>query len=299
MTSPMIARFWGVRGSIASPGRSTARYGGNTSCVSVHIAGAGILVLDAGTGIRELGKTLAGGNDQVFILLSHAHWDHVQGFPFFMPIYEVDRKIILFPTRLSPGSPCGRCQALREQRNPPLICPLLDQMDGQRFPVRVEDVPSQPQCVTEDEMRFLRQHGFEVTRIPVNHPGGAFGYKIRHNGGSLVYLTDNELEPPYPKVTRFEEFAAFAHQADVLIHDAQYLERDMPHKHGWGHSLVDQACRLAQAAEVKHLVLYHHDPDRTDAELDSIQQTAREWFVAQGSPLRCTVAFEGLCLEVA
>ncbi len=299
MTSPMIARFWGVRGSIASPGLSTARFGGNTSCVSVHIAGAGVLVLDAGTGIRGLGKTLAGGDEKVFILLSHSHWDHVQGFPFFAPIYEADRKIVMFPTRLSPGSPCGRCQTLREQGTPPSICPLLDQMDGQRFPVRVEDVPSQPKCITQDEMCFLREQGFEVARIPANHPGGAFGYKIRHNGGSLVYLTDNELDPPYPKATRFEEFVAFARRADVLIHDAQYVERDMPQKHGWGHSLVQQACSLARDAEVKHLILYHHDPDRTDVELDSIQESARRWFEAQGSRLRCTVAYEGLSLEVA
>lgn len=298
MTLSMTAKFWGVRGSIPSPGPSTARYGGNTPCVSIHRAGKGILVLDAGTGIRELGKSLAGGNEEIFILLSHSHWDHVQGFPFFVPMYEAGRKILMFPTRLSPSSPCGRCLAMRDQGSAPPICPLLDQMDGARFPVKPEDVASQPKCITQDEMCFLRQQGFEVTRIAANHPGGSFGYKVDRNGSSLVYLTDNELEPPYKKATQFEEFVVFSKGADVLVHDAQYVERDMPYKHGWGHSLVKQACELALRAEVKHLVLYHHDPDRTDTELDSIQASARQWFEERNHPLPCTVAFEGLTLEI-
>jgi phosphoribosyl 1,2-cyclic phosphodiesterase len=299
MKAHMTAKFWGVRGSIPSPGPSTARYGGNTPCVSIHNAGRGILVLDAGTGIRELGQAVAGGREALFILLSHSHWDHVQGFPFFIPIYEKNRKIILFPTRLSPDSPCGRCLTSRNQGTPPPMCPLLAQMDGAHFPVKPEDMASQPRCVTEDEMCYLHQQGFEVSRIPSNHPGGSFGYKIQSNGNSLVYLTDNELEPPSrTKATEFEGFVEFAHGADVLVHDAQYLEADMPLKHGWGHSLVSQACRLALLADVKHLVLYHHDPDRTDAELDAIQENARRWFAEKNHAVRCTVAFEGLSLEI-
>jgi len=187
---------------------------------------------------------------------------------------------------------------MRDQDSAPALCPLLAQMDGARFPVKPEDVPSQPKCIIEDEMSFLRQHGFDVTRIATNHPGGSFGYKVGRNGSSLVYLTDNELEPPGKLATQFEEFVAFSRGADVLIHDAQYLERDLPYKHGWGHSLFQQACELALRAEVKHLVLYHHDPDRTDAELDSIQASARQWFEERNHPLPCTVAFEGLALEI-
>jgi phosphoribosyl 1,2-cyclic phosphodiesterase len=224
MTSSMTVKFWGVRGSIPSPGPSTARYGGNTACVSIHMAGKGILVLDSGTGIRELGKSLVGGQEEIFILLSHSHWDHVQGFPFFLPMYEAGRKILLFPTRLSANSPCGRCLAGRDQGITQPICPLLAQMDGARFPVKPEDVPSQPKCILEDEMLFLRQQGFEVTRIATNHPGGSFGYKVGRNGSSLVYLTDNELEPPGKKATQFEEFVAFSKGTDVLIHDAQYCK---------------------------------------------------------------------------
>jgi phosphoribosyl 1,2-cyclic phosphodiesterase len=298
MKSPMTVRFWGVRGSIPSPGIPTARYGGNTPCVSIQQAEKGILVLDAGTGIRELGKAIAAGNDEIFILLTHPHWDHIQGFPFFIPIYQPHRRIFMFPTHLGPTSICGLCQRVKAQGDKTIVCPLLDQMDGAHFPVLSENVPSQPKCVTEGEMNFLRSRGFHISTIAANHPGGSFGYRIENEGGSLVFLTDNELDPPYEKATDLRGFVEFCRNADVLIHDAQYVERDMPHKHGWGHSLVRQACDLAVQARVKHLILYHHDPDRTDQELDSIQEQARSWFDGQSPRIACTVAFEGLSLEV-
>jgi ribonuclease BN (tRNA processing enzyme) len=114
----------------------------------------------------------------------------------------------------------------------------------------------------------------------------------------VVYLTDNELDPPYAKATEFDGFVQFCRNADLLIHDAQYRENDMPLKHGWGHSLASQACSLAAAAEAKHLVLYHHDPDRTDDEIDAIQEEAREWLRGHASAVRCTAAFEGLTLDI-
>lgn len=298
MESSMTVRFWGVRGSIPSPGVSTVRYGGNTPCVSIQQDGAGILVLDAGTGIRELGKAIAAGREEIFILLSHPHWDHIQGFPFFRPIYEPDRRIFMFPTHLGPTSICGLCQRVKAQGDRTIACPLLDQMDGAHFPVFSADVPSQPRCVTEAEMDFLRSRGFHVSPIAANHPGGSFGYKVENAGRFVVYLTDNELDPPYERSTDFRGFVEFCRNADVLIHDAQYLDPDMPHKHGWGHSLVRQACDLALQANVRHLVLYHHDPDRNDDELDCIQEESRSWFAAQGSPIACTVAFEGLSLTM-
>jgi ribonuclease BN (tRNA processing enzyme) len=113
-----------------------------------------------------------------------------------------------------------------------------------------------------------------------------------------VYLTDNELDPPYEKATEFDGFVQFCQHADVLIHDAQYVEADMPHKHGWGHSVVSQVCALAKAAEVTHLILFHHDPDRTDDELDAIQDTARAWFHAQAPRIACTAAYEGLVVKI-
>jgi phosphoribosyl 1,2-cyclic phosphodiesterase len=282
MESSMRVTFWGVRGSIPSPGALTARYGGNTSCVAIELGREKTLVLDAGTGIRELGKAMIGRDAEIFVLLSHNHWDHIQGFPFFAPIYQPHRRIYCFPT------PQGHT----------LLYSLLEQMDGPHFPVTPKRLPSQTECITDDVMGFLREHGMNISRIPTNHPGGGYGYRIEHEGRSVVYLTDNELDPPYTKVTEFEAFAHFCQHADLLIHDAQYLPSDMPHKHGWGHSLVSQACELAVAAEVKHLILYHHDPERTDHELDAIQEDARAWFACHEPSITCTVAFEGLVLDL-
>lgn len=282
MKPSMIVGFWGVRGSIPRPGASTARYGGNTSCVSIHFPDKKILVFDSGTGIRELGKAVADSGEEIFILLSHTHWDHIQGFPFFQPIYEPNRKITMFPTGLGKTA----------------LCSLLAQMDGAHFPVNAEDLESPPTCIAEDEINFLRGQGFDISRIATNHPGGGFGYRVEREGRSAIYLSDNELEPPYDKTTDFDGFVRFCRHTDLLIHDAQYLEQDMPHKHGWGHSLVSQACGLAAAAEVKHLILFHHDPERADQELDSIEQEARRWFQRQDLPIQCTAAFEGLTMEI-
>lgn len=278
----MTVRFWGVRGSIPSPGPLTARYGGNTPCVSIEVGGDRILILDAGTGIRELGKALAARGADIFILVSHMHWDHIQGFPFFDPIYQPSRSIYMFPLHVET-----------------IVCSLIEQMDGAHFPVSPENLPSQCQYIAENGMGFLREHGFTVSQIAINHPGGGYGYRIETDGRSVVYLTDNELDPPRDKkIIGFDEFIRFCRDANLLIHDAQYVEEDMPQKKGWGHSLVSQACELAEAAEVKHLVLFHHDPDRTDDELDWIQGEARSWSEKRNSMIRCTAAFEGLTLEV-
>jgi phosphoribosyl 1,2-cyclic phosphodiesterase len=298
MESSMTARFWGVRGSVPSPGVSTVRYGGNTSCVSLHLPEGQVLVFDAGTGIRELGKTLAAGPEEIFIVLSHSHWDHIQGFPFFAPIYQPNRKIFMLPTFFGGTTICGMCQKMKQAGDKAFMCPLLDQMDGAHFPVKSEHIPSQTKCITMEEMHFLRSQGFSITRIAANHPGGSFGYRVENDAKSFVYLTDNELDPPYEKTTDFDGFVEFCWKADVLIHDAQYVEPDMPHKHGWGHSLVSQVCDLALKAEVRQLILYHHDPDRTDQELACIQQDARRSLEKKSPRISCTVAYEGLSLTI-
>lgn len=278
----MTIQFWGVRGSIPSPGKATVRYGGNTSCVSIDAGEEKILVLDAGTGIRSLGKVLEPSLHTIFVLLSHAHWDHIQGFPFFSPIYQPHRTVYLFPTPIGQG----------------LWCDALAQMDGAHFPITADRLPSHTCCLTEGILEFLAAQGFCIASIATNHPGGGSGYRIEQAGRSVVYLTDNELAPPYEPATDFEGFVRFCRHANLLIHDAQYVEADMPHKHGWGHSLVSQVCELAVAAQVQHLILYHHDPDRTDDDLDAIQDMARCRVHAQDQHMQCTVAYEGLVLEL-
>jgi len=258
------------------------RYGGNTACVSVDLGHDTLLVLDAGTGIRPLGEDLAAKDTDIFVLLSHAHWDHIQGFPFFAPIYQPHRLISILSTRMGHT----------------LWCPTLEQMDGMHFPVTPEDLPARVLCLMERGLEILQERGCHLSWIATNHPGGGTGYRIERAGRSLVYLTDNELEPPYEKATSFDEFATFCRQTDVLIHDAQYLQSDMPAKHGWGHSLVPQACQLAVAAEVKHLILFHHDPARTDDGLDAIQEEARAWIQTQNRHMQCTAAYEGLVVDI-
>jgi len=281
----MVVKFWGVRGSIPSPGPSTVRYGGNSPCVSIDLGPAKTLIFDAGTGIRKLGEALVSSNSAIFILLSHVHWDHIQGYPFFLPIYQPNREIHLIPT-------------LREGT---LFNQLFEQMDGAHFPVKASSLPSSCLFVSEDvsekAMPFLHSHGFDVARIATNHPGGCYGYRVENEGRAVVYISDNEMDPPSGKVTDFAEFVQFCQGADILIHDSQYTEREMPQKRGWGHSLISQVRDLALAAQVKHLVLYHHDPNRTDDELDVIQEDTRLWLRKNGQ-IECTAAFEGLNLEV-
>jgi phosphoribosyl 1,2-cyclic phosphodiesterase len=265
----MKITFYGVRGSIPSPGPDTCRYGGNTSCVHIETASGQDLVLDAGTGIRNLGKRLIEKDSTINILLSHGHWDHIQGYPFFMPIYQPDRQIRVY-TNAADG---------HEQ-----ICSLFDQIDGATFPVKATELPSQSECVTENFETELARQNICVSRTPINHPGGGYGYRIEEDSTSCAYITDNELEPPGKMSTTYDQWVDFCHGVDVLIHDAQYLEPDMPHKHGWGHSLVSQVRQFAVDAEVGCLAMFHHDPDRTDTEIAFIQKDNESFFHGKRAP---------------
>jgi phosphoribosyl 1,2-cyclic phosphodiesterase len=272
----MIVRFWGVRGSFPTPGASTARIGGNTACLSVEADGQ-VLVMDAGTGIRELGKTLEGSASEITILTSHVHWDHVIGIPFFAPLYEEGRTVNLALVRGADGP-----------RSP------LEIMDGVHFPRDRSDLPAAVHVV-EDEAAFLAQRGFSFQSIGLNHPAGATGFRIGRGAGDLVYMTDNELGGPDARA-RFPEFVAFADGARILCHDAQYLTAEIEGRRGWGHSTVDEACELAAAARVEHLVLFHHDPERDDDAVLRIESDAKARLAPLG--IACTAAYEGLTLAI-
>jgi len=282
MTPSMTIRFWGVRGSIPSPGEATVKYGGNTPCVSVEMGDGRILVLDAGTGIRLCGKYLLSRDLLIYVLLTHEHWDHIQGFPFFAPIYEKNRRLVIFPV----------------ERGMDMFCSLVDQMDGAHFPVTYEQLPSIHECTQTDAIQYLTEQGIDISKTRTNHPGKCFGYRIQKNGKSMVFMPDNELNPPSTRWATLKQLADFCRGADVLIHDAQFTAADMPHKRGWGHSLVSDACELAAAAEVKQLVLYHHDPERTDAEIDAILLEARKWFAENAARTQVTAGREGMVIEL-
>ena len=275
--------FWGVRGSVPSPGPTTARYGGNTSCVSITIDNK-ILILDAGTGIRNLGSAIIGQPElEIFVVVTHSHWDHIQGFPFFTPIYQPDRPVHMFPTL---------------HKKNVVLSSLIDQMDGAHFPITPDQVPSNFNFVTENPLEFLENNGFHMELVPMNHPGKAFGYKIKIDDKIICYFTDNEIDPPYEKSIELDVLTEKCRNADILIHDAQYIEADMPLKHGWGHSLISQVTKLGESAEVKNLVYYHHDPERSDDDIDAELEAASKTLKENGSSVRPYFAYEGLKLSI-
>ena len=278
----MRVTFYGVRGSVPAPGPDTARYGGNTSCVEVQLSDGTLVVLDAGTGLRALGRALldAGRVPPIHMLLSHTHWDHILGLPFFAPLWMKETELFVYPLASDAQE--------RFQRT------IFDDI---HFPVSANDVPAKVEFRKPDGLEW-RIGSALVRRIPLNHPGGAQGFRIDDaDGTSLAYLTDNELNSPGAVVSA-DELARFADGVGVLIHDSQYIAADMPNKRGWGHSVVDDVLRLGVLAEVGILALFHHDPDRTDLELDNIGERAAKWVEEHTQQTRLVVAREGLALNL-
>ena len=280
----MVITFYGVRGSTPTPGPTTVKYGGNTSCVHFEMNNGQDVILDSGTGMRLLGKKLLKKSDPINIILSHGHWDHIQGYPFFAPIFQPDRQIDIFTSAESGHK---------------LLCSLFDQMDGSNFPVKAEELPSQGTCIYRGAESVLHERGINIIKKPLNHPGGGTAYRIEEDGVTCAYVTDNELDPPYRMHTTYDEWVKYLHGVDVLIHDAQYTEDDMPHKHGWGHSLISQVRQLAIDAEVGALVMFHHDPDRSDGELDEIQIENESHFKGKRAPAKSYCAAEGMRIKLS
>ena len=277
----MRARIWGCRGSLATPGPDTIGYGGNTPCVEVRADDETIVVLDAGTGIRLLGQRLANRPSCVIhLLLTHLHLDHVEGLRFFVPLWKPD-------TRLHVWGPRSQRWSLRER--------IARYFSPPFFPIELRDVPSSVSFhdVPDHEWQI---GSLRVTAGAVSHPGPTVGFRLEQGGGSLAYIPDHE-----PVVGGgLDDYAAdwisglpLASGADVLLHDAQYSEAEYPERVGWGHSSVAAAAAFARAAGVGQLVLFHHDPLHGDAELELLEDRARElWDGIGGRPP--TLAREGM-----
>ncbi|MFK7845737.1 MAG: MBL fold metallo-hydrolase [Rhodothermales bacterium] len=278
-------RFWGVRGSLPSPGPSTVRYGGNTPCVSIEGSYRNgrkwTAMFDAGTGARLLGQELIQNENDIFFFLTHTHWDHIQGFPFFAPIYQAERKIYL--------------SHLEERRG--LFNLLLEQMDGRRFPITQDQIMSLLISMSTEDVEKRSREGYHVDRLRVNHPGETHGFRLHIRDLKVVYIPDNEIDTPNKPWVTFDKLVEFCQDADLLIHDAQYLKEDMPAKRGWGHSIAENVWELALQAKVKQLALFHHDPDRTDDQLDDMLVKSVNWFREKGANVVCHVAYEGLELN--
>jgi phosphoribosyl 1,2-cyclic phosphodiesterase/ActR/RegA family two-component response regulator len=294
---PARIRLWGVRGSIPVPGRGTVRYGGNTSCVEVRADGE-IIILDAGSGIRLLGlaldKEFGPRSMKLTILISHTHWDHIQGLPFFSPAYNQKNLIRVLGYE---GARAGLAKILASQMETPF------------FPVSLRQLPSHLAIEELKEMEF-KVGNVEVRSKFANHPGVCVGYRLATSSGSIAYFPDNE---PYEALKlqlasrdgisedEARDFAAaerkkmvdFLQDCDVAIMDTQYTDAEYAKHIGWGHSPVDSVVSLALDANVGTLVLFHHDPNHDDAMIDKMLEYARALVAKSGKPLEVEAAREG------
>jgi phosphoribosyl 1,2-cyclic phosphodiesterase len=281
--------IWGARGSIPTPGPLTARYGGNTSCVTLQSTAADVrslVILDAGTGIRPLGRALVEASADPLVadlLLSHTHWDHIQGLPFFAPFYDERSHIRIWGAR---QGTVGLEQILRDQMNPVVFPVPLHQLDANL-------------TVTHVEPGAFEVGQFAVRAMRLRHPGTTLAFRLapRAGGPSVVFIPDNELGPggkyEVPPGWR-DELVRFAAGADLLIHDAMFTAQEMPSFLGWGHSSHAEAVALAVDAGVRRLVLFHHRPERTDDALDDLFTDARRLAAERAGHLEVVAAFEGL-----
>ncbi|WP_372863047.1 MBL fold metallo-hydrolase [Pseudoalteromonas sp.] len=253
----MKIELFGVRGSMPSPGKQTATFGGNTSCVYVQQSNGESVILDSGTGIVELGERLIDNSAAIAILLTHNHWDHIQGFPFFKPIHQLNRNITIAVGNVDD----------KTTKNA-----ILTQMSGSCFPVKHQNLPANISLNTQlSQQPSFTINDFFVTTAPLNHPDGGTAYCVYADGRKLAYITDNELDPPGEVQTSIEQWVKFIKGADLLIHDAQFTNDDLSIKHGWGHSTMTQVADLARLAQIKNIAIISHDPSRTDDELLAIE----------------------------
>lgn len=259
--------FWGTRGSIPTPGAGTTRYGGNTPCVSIRGEAGAQVILDAGTGIRGLGLALrADAPPRLDLFLSHVHWDHIQGLPFFAPMYT-DRQTICVYGPAPAGS--GSLEAVLDR-----------QMEASVYPVPRAARPAQVAIREIGAGATVVVPGLEVRSCALSHPGGSLGYRVTPTAGgpSVCYITDNELGAggaSRVSPTWRDGLAAFVRGTDLLIHDAMYTDELAATRSGWGHSSVLEAVALARDTQSRRLALFHHEPDHDDGQIDALLAVAR------------------------
>src|SRR5215467_10875973 len=287
----MRVQFWGTRGSIAKPGPSTARYGGNTSCIEMRSARGTLVIIDCGTGAHSLGQNLMSTGAKGLrghILISHTHWDHIQGIPFFAPLFVPGNQWDIY-------GPKGLDKSLRET--------LAGQMQYTYFPITPD------QFGATIHYHDLVEGTFDIDDVKVttqylNHPALTLGYRLEADGATVVYCCDHE---PFSRAVadghgdfsgRDQRHADFIEGADLLIHDAQYTAAEYPSKSGWGHSSSEFVVRLARHAKAKRVVLTHHDPLRSDDALDRIVDRLKAELSADRSPVLVSAAAEGNVIDV-
>lgn len=272
-------KFYGTRGSLPIPNPSFQEFGGNTTCIALMGANFPdtIGIFDAGTGIRNLGKEIVRNGwatSRINIGFSHFHWDHIQGFPFFDPAYTPGQKINILAL--------GKNRKIKNLKDV-----FSSQMQEAYFPVALDNMGAEFHFMLEDEDELTDFFGSKLSAIYQNHPGGSFGYRIEAKDKVITICTDLEHGP-----TIRPEIVAFASGSDLLIHEAQYTDEELEEHQGWGHSSFSQALKVAEQAQVKQLIITHHDPDHDDAFLRKQERWCQERF------RNCLLAREGMEITV-
>ena len=284
----MKIKIWGCRGSITTPGKNTIRYGGNSTCVEIRSEEGHIIIVDAGSGIRNLGKSMKNESvsTEIRLFFTHSHWDHLLGFPFFEPAY-LDRFHITLCD--GPHAQDSIRRYLSHQMNAPYFPVDFSQLRA-KFNFRCEHQRCDGYCPLGNNI--------QIRAIPLNHPNGGYGYKFIEHDKIFVYLTDNELGFQHEGGLTREGYIDFCRGADLLLHDAQYTTEEYKHTRGWGHSTYLDALDLAIKAGVKRLGLFHHDPDRTDDDLDRQADLCRNYITQIGSRLECFPCSEEMEIQL-
>lgn len=294
----MKLRFWGTRGSLPSPGKDTVRYGGNTPCLEVRLADDNLVIFDAGTGLRGLGDALmaTGRSVKAFLVISHPHWDHIQGFPFFKPAFVAGNELTIV-------GPQTRQITLRQM--------IASQMDKAYFPVQLNELKARIRFLPVREETIPVYDG-TLSSVFVNHPAFALGYRLTVGNRSIAYITDNEpfdreVAKSLKNVDRHivdvyhqqrgdpnQRIFDFARGVDVLIHDATYTPEEYVNHVGWGHSDYLFALKVASEAGVRKLVLFHHDSTRSDDSVDEILRMCQREIATRKYRFECSAAAEGM-----
>jgi phosphoribosyl 1,2-cyclic phosphodiesterase len=274
----MKIKFWGARGSIPVSGRQYNKYGGCTTCVELRSRKDEIIIVDAGSGIRVLGKELLKNSHHNFnMLFTHSHWDHVLGFPFFAPIYNSKTRIKIMGCSFT---------------SDPVREIIAKTMQPPGFPVKFDEISARFEfssvCECASEVG-----GIQVTPIELSHPNNGLGYKFSESGKTFVFLTDNELGYLHPGGKEPADYAAFARGADLLVHDADFTPEEYPRRKTWGHSTWEQALDLAMKAGVSSFGLFHHNQDRTDKDVEKLVAACSRKAKQAGSKLKCFAVREG------
>lgn len=274
----MFIKCWGARGSIPVSGKEFLKYGGNTTCIEVRTKNDKVIIIDAGSGIRNLGSSLIKeGKEEVNIIFTHYHWDHLLGFPFFKPLYFKGHSINIY-------GPTFCEKSALEMLKPTMAHPY--------FPVKFEDTFADIESNKISDAPFIID-SVTIESVMLSHPNSGLGYKFTEDGKSFVFLTDNELSYKHEGGLDFGDYVAFAEGADLLIHDAEYTEADYELTRMWGHTVYKDALSLAMEAKVKSFGLYHHNQERSDDGVDALVDDCKSIIAGKDSSLDCFAMHEG------